>query len=123
MSEPDIVYRRAREILEPILAGRGLALAAECHYPESFGSAQADYKRKGLRVQLIWDGKDRWLWMTYAALEGNRYPRSDEYQSLEPLNDAAATPSTVLREGEAAERRIASLAERLTVFLDRDRAV
>ena len=123
MSEPDIVFRRAREVLEPILSSKGFTLAAEYHYPEVFGSAQADYKRKGLRLQLVWDGKDRWLWMTYAAPEGNRYPRPEEYRSLEPVSASPVTSAIVLREGEIAERRIAALAERLTAFLDRERAV
>ena len=121
MSEPDAVYRRAREVLEPILWNDGFRLAAECHYPESFGSAHADYKRRGLRLQLNWDGKDRHLWIIYARSEGNTH--RDEYRGLETEPEPVGTPAIFLREGPTAERRIAALAEKLVAFLDREGAV
>jgi hypothetical protein len=119
VSEPDIVYRRARETLDPILSEKGFTLAAECHYPESFGSADAEYKRRSLRMRLIWDGKDRWLWMTYAPQPGNSHPRSDAYRSLESGEQQAGTPARFLREGPTAEGRIGQLAAQLVAFLDR----
>jgi len=121
--EPDLVYRKARETLEPVLRNHGFELAAECYYPEAFGSAHAEFKRTGLRVRLVWDGKDRWLWMSYAPQEGDAHPKPGTYRSIGSPAEEASTPALVLRDGPTAERRIRQLTDQLVAVLDREAAV
>ena len=123
MTEPDPVYQYARRVLEPFLAERGFTLAAECHYPEAFGSAHADYRRRGLRLQLIWDGKDRWLWMTYAVQRENIHPQLADFRDLEASQSESLGPIHVIREGPLMEQRVAHLRAKLVAFLDRAPAV
>jgi hypothetical protein len=124
MSEPpDSVYQQARATLEPLLEARGFQLAAECHYPEAFGSAHAEYRRRGMRLRLIWDGKDRWLWMSHAPQANNAMPREDTYRDLEASDAGPAPSALMLRQGPAADGRIRQLIDRAVAFVDRASAV
>lgn len=123
MSEPDSVYQQARTTLEPLLEARGFKLAAECHYPEAFGSAHAEYRRRGMRLRLMWDGKDRWLWMTQAPQMNNASPLEDTYRDLETADEEPAPSALMLRQGPVADERIRRLVDRAVAFVDRVSAV
>src|SRR5918998_3883710 len=106
MSELDPVYRQARASLDPVLEARGFRLAAECHYPDAFGSAHAEYRARGIRLRLIWDGKDRWLWVTHAPQIDSAIPRDQSYKDLEASGAGSPPSARVLREGPIADERI-----------------
>jgi hypothetical protein len=119
MIEPDVVYQQARATLDPLLKARGFQLASECHYPEAFGSAYAEYRRPGMRLRLTWDRKDRWLWMTHASQVDKAIPPDDMYRDLE-ASDAGALPSALmLRKGPVTDERIRQLVDRAVAFVDR----
>ena len=114
MRNLDPVFRTALERLEPVLYKHGLSVAAEWHCPEAFGSAYVDYKRQNLRLRLMWDGKDRWLWAQYVRPEGNAHVPSEGYLALETELPAGSAQ----RLSEAlAGRRVDELAQRLHAFL------
>ena len=119
MPEPDSVYQQARATLEPLLEARGFQLAAECYYPDAFGSAHAEYRRRGMRLRLIWDGKDRWLWMTHAPQVENAMPREDTYRDLEASAPGSGLTALTLRQGPVADERIRQLIDRAVAFVDR----
>ena len=121
MRDLDPVFQAALDALEPILFASGLKLASEWHSPEAFGSAETEYARRGLRVRLTWDGKDRWLWVQYARPEGNAMARREAYRDLEAERNDLPTYSPRLT-GAIADERIRQLADRLTTFLDRGHA-
>jgi len=64
----DAVVARARELLEPLLEEHGYRLAAEYFAPAAFGSVHSDYGSQTHRLEMAWDGKDRWLWFRIQAL-------------------------------------------------------
>ena len=114
----DATYLRARDRLEAILDDQGFRLASEYHMPEAFGSAEAEYKRRGLRVRLTWDGKDRWLWFKVApAPETAVHPHPSTWRDLEIQIDAAPT-GAYLRDDTVVERRIQELERALRAYLD-----
>jgi hypothetical protein len=121
MRNLDPVFQVALEQLEPIFERFGFKLASECHHPESFGSAHAEYRRRGLRLRLVWDGKDRWLWVQYARSAGDSMPREQDYLGLETAADAA-TNRTHTTPPEMAGARVRELATRLEAFLNAERA-
>ena len=114
MRNLDPVFRTALERLEPVLYKHGLSVAAECHYPEAFGSAYVEYTRRNLRLRLMWDGRDRWLWAQYVRPEGNAHAPSESYLALEtelPVEGAQRLSEAL------AGRRVEELAQRLDAFL------
>ena len=108
----DPVFLRARTVIEDVLDSAGYHLAAEAHYPDAFGSADAEYRGRHERIRLVWDGKDQWLGLSVARpVASNQHPRASEWQALEP--QSAAAPQQFLRPGSAADARIAELREAL----------
>jgi hypothetical protein len=90
----------ARRLFDPLLASFGFALATEHSDHESFGSSWAEYRRRGLRFRLVWDGKDGLLLAQVADQDGQL--RTSEWQDLEQLvqgriasADAARRPERV----------------------------
>jgi hypothetical protein len=121
--ELDPVYLQALRELEPVLEQLGFELAAEHHYPDAFGSANAEYRRLGARVELVWDGKDRHLWLRGARVDGRAHASPAAWRDLEAEADGRPHASIVLRLGPVADARIASLAESLRAFGTAARAV
>ena len=114
----DPTYQRARDRLEAILDAQGFRLASENHLPEAFGSAEAEYKRRGLRVQLTWDGRDRWLWLKVAPVQESPNTRShpSTWRDLETVVNAV--PVGAYLQGDAiVERRIKELERALKAYL------
>ena len=114
----DSVYEAARSQLEPLLASAGFRLACETHIPEAFGSAEAEYKRRDLRIRLTWDGKDRWLWCKVASVSGDAHPPPGSWRDLEAAVNML--PSTAhLRSGPLTEKRIREIKDALCTYLAR----
>ena len=76
-------YRTIRDTLEAELDALGFRLDADTYHYSSFGSAQAEYHRRGLRLRLTWDGKDRWAWVVYAAQPTSAFPDPRSYRDLD----------------------------------------
>jgi len=113
----DPVYELARTRLEAILDPQGFRLASEYHMPEAFGSAETEYRRRGLRVRLTWDGKDRWLWLQVApTAEKNVHPLPGMWRDLEAAIDVTPT-GAYLREDAVVEHRIQELEHALRSYL------
>ena len=119
----DTVFLQARTALEPLLESKGFSIYGESHYPGSFGSAEAEYQRRGLRIRLTWDGKDRWLWLQVAPKDSNRLAKPSEWKDLEVELGAPAIAVGVLRPGALAARRIQELVAHAREFLNGDPAV
>ena len=108
----DPVFLLARTVIEDLLDSAGYHLAAEAHYPDAFGSADAEYRGRHERIRLVWDGKDHWLGLSVAhPVASNQHPRASDWQPLEP--QSAGAPRQFLRPGTAADARIAELREAL----------
>jgi hypothetical protein len=120
--ELDPVFLQARGAIEPLLESKGFSIYGESHHPGSFGSAEAEYQRRGLRIRLTWDGKDRWIWLQLAAKDGNRLVKPSEWKDLETALGAPAIAVGVLRPGPLADRRIEELVAHAREFLDGDTA-
>jgi hypothetical protein len=54
-------FQRAIAVLSPALGELGFELAVEHYDYLSFGSAYAEYRRRGLNLRLLWDGKEQAL--------------------------------------------------------------
>src|SRR6185312_17152580 len=106
----DAIYLAARAKLEVVLGQAGFHVAAECHYPDSFGSAQTDYRGRHQCVRLTWDGKDRFLGLSVARVTntGQRLA-PDQWHGLEPAH--AAAPVQFMQPGPSADARIAELTD------------
>jgi hypothetical protein len=99
----DPTCERARARLEAVLDEFDFQLAAEYHLREAFGSAEAEYKRRGLRVRLTWDGRDRSLWFEVAPASGpNVHPLPGAWQDLESASSAASSLGRMLRDEDSA---------------------
>src|SRR5256885_1439124 len=111
----DPVVARAREVLEPLLERRGYSLTAEYFGPAAFGSVNSEYGNRTHRIELAWDGRDRWLWLKVARVErdGHRVPL--QWKDLEGVLGLSPT-SQWLQLGSLAEERIQSLASALETF-------
>ena len=111
------IYLAARAEIEAVLDRAGFRLAGECHYPDSFGSAHADYRGRHQRVRLVWDGKDRFLGLSVApVMNSGQHPAPDHWLALEPAN--AAAPVQSLQPGAGADGRIAELRDALRSHLE-----
>src|SRR4051812_44925902 len=98
------IYLAARAAIEAVLDRAGFRLAGESHYPDSFGSAHADYRGRHQRVRLVWYGKDRFLGLSVARLTNpGQHPAPDQWHSLEPVE--ATAPGQSLQPGPGAEGR------------------
>jgi len=110
------VFRQAREAIEEVLDGARFRLASECHHPDAFGSARAEYRGRHERVRLTWDGKDGWLGLKVARpADSNQHPGSGGWRSL---SAATAAPQQFLRPGPSAGARIAELRGALVRHLE-----
>lgn len=118
----DIVVTRAREKLEPLLSRRGYSLRAEYLSPAAFGSVHSEYGNRTHRIELAWDGKDRWLWLKVGRVEKDGEPVPLRWQDLESVLGLTAAGQW-LRAGVVADERIRSLAGALQTFLDHDPAI
>ena len=55
-------FELMRRQLEPTLRSLGFQLAVERYDRAAFGSACAEYRRRGAELRLVWDGKEGALW-------------------------------------------------------------
>ena len=59
-------FLRAKERLDALTQANGLRFATLEHYPESSGHAFAEYAGRGQRLRLVWEGRERALWVESA---------------------------------------------------------
>jgi hypothetical protein len=118
----DPVVARAREVLEPLLERHGYKLTAEYFGPAAFGAVNSEYGSRTHRLELAWDGKDRWLWFKVGRVErdGRRIPL--EWQDLESALGLSPNGQR-LEIGGVAEGRIQALALALESFFHRAAAI
>ena len=114
----DPVYLAVREELEPALERLGYRLDEESHQFGAFGSAQAEYDRRGSRLRLHWDGKDRWAWVTVAPQPANAFPEPDTYRDIDQPFADSESPSPHLNTVEQGRDRAAELIARLSTTLN-----
>jgi len=108
-------FRLARSQLEPALASAGFRLATECYDPEAFGSVYTEYVGRGRRLRLIWDGKDRWLWIE-AGPAGEEHPSLADWHDLEREFEIASDRITPV-DAQTAPARLANLKSALDAML------
>ena len=114
--ELDPIFVQARTIIEEVLDAEHYRLASERHYPEAFGSSDAEYRGDHERIRLTWDGKDRWVGLAVARVTvPNQQPAPEDWGPLEPMHSSA--PNQFLRQGPGADARIAALCDALREHL------
>jgi hypothetical protein len=102
------VFAAARSAVEAVLDGAGYQLASEMHHPDSFGSAEAEYRGRHERIRLTWDGKDGWIGLSYAKIgSSNQHPSPEGWRPLD--QPAVDVPQLSIRPGPTADARIAQL--------------
>jgi hypothetical protein len=118
----DAVVIRARELLEPLLEQHGYRLTAEYFSPAAFGSVHSEYGSQTHRLEMAWDGKDRWLWLKVGRVErdGRRIPL--QWQDLETALRLKPKGQR-LEAGLVADDRIQALTVALRTFFDRADAI
>jgi hypothetical protein len=103
----------ARTVFDTLLASFGFKLSAEHVDYESFGTAWVEYYRRGLRLRLVWDGKEGFLLVLVANAEEQR--RTSEW--LEYLVRGKVSSADVAR----APERVAELSDLTRHFLNGQR--
>ncbi|HEX9755940.1 MAG TPA: hypothetical protein VGA42_09555 [Gemmatimonadales bacterium] len=63
-------FERARERLAPVLEAGGFRLVSLERDENASDSAFAEYFRRALRLRLVWEGRERVLWVEAARQEG-----------------------------------------------------
>jgi hypothetical protein len=63
-------FQRARAGLTPTLEACGFRLLSLEHEEEGNGNAFAEFGRRGLRLRLVWENRERALWVEAARTEG-----------------------------------------------------
>lgn len=111
----DPVVLQARAVLEPTLERLGFAIASEYYGPEAFGSINTEYRRRGHRVELAWDGKDRWLWLKVAPSGSNGMAVPQSWQDLEAAL-GMIPDGRFLQPGPSAAARVKQLEAALKQF-------
>ena len=115
--ELDPVFLAVLSVLEPALSELGFRLVSETHHFASFGSAETEYHRRGVRLRFIWDGKDRWTWLTAAQQPSSAFPRPDTYRDIDFPFVSGNTVAPSLRTPEQGHARGIELVARLTSAL------
>ncbi len=102
----------AKPVFDELLTGYGFRLAVEQYRHESFGSAEIEYVRRGLRFRLTWDGRDGILSVAVAEVSGHDH--ASEWSDLELLvsgqhvsTDEARAPGRVQQLRALADRFLA----------------
>ncbi len=111
------MLRALLDILEPELTALGFRLDSEVYHHAAFGSADLEYYRRGTRVRLTWDGKDRWAWMNLAAQPTSAVPSPNTYRHLDAGHVDPSSLSPRLATTEHTTIRAHELIERLRVAL------
>lgn len=65
-----VAFERARERLAPVLEAGGFRLVSLERDENASDSAFAEYFRRALRLRLVWEGRERALWVEAARQEG-----------------------------------------------------
>ncbi len=111
------VFQSIRDALEAELLTHGFHLASETIHYDAFGSGSAEYARRGMRVELTYDGKDRWAWVTYAAQPTPAFLDPMTYRDLDAGQPGSPTYAPSLRSPRQAAERAAQLISRLRLVL------
>jgi hypothetical protein len=113
----DPVLLAIREVVESDLDRLGFHLASEKLLYDAFGSATFEYHRRGTRLRLNWDGKDRWAWLNLAPQPTSAYPHPDTYRDIDAAFVAPNTMSPGLATTDQGLTRARELVSRLAVAL------
>ena len=111
------VFQTIRDALETELTTHGFRLASETIHYDAFGSGSAEYARRGMRVQLTYDGKDRWAWVSYAAQPTDAIPHPATYSDLDAGQPSTPLYAPSLSSPFQAAERAAQLIARLRAVL------
>ena len=115
---PDARFVAIRDRIEHVLPQYGFSLAFEAYHPEAFGSAVTEYRGRGQRLRLVWDGKDGLACLTVAEQRTNAFPQPDAYRDLEARAEGTGNPATAITSVALAESRAEVLCERLVACLE-----
>jgi hypothetical protein len=111
------VFQTIRDALETELMTHGFRLASETIHYDAFGSGSAEYSRRGMRVQLTYDGKDRWAWVTYAPQPTTAFSDPTTYRDLDAGQPGMPTYAPSLSSTSQAAQRAEQLIARLRIVL------
>jgi len=104
-----------KEALDPVLLAAGLRFAGMERLPDSSGTATAEYSGRGRRLRLVWEGRERALWID-AARERDAQIVS-RWTDIEWSLAGTALPVNC----ELSDDRIAELVLAAVEFLNRGR--
>ena len=107
----DPVFLAIRDVVERDLDRLGFHLASEKLLCDAFGSVTLEYHRRGTRLKLNWDGKDRWAWISIAPQPTNAYPHPESYRDVDA---PFVAPNTMSRFLTTTEQGLARAREQLT---------
>jgi hypothetical protein len=104
-----------REQLEPELVSAGFRLASDQFDPGAFGSALSEYRGPARRLRIVWDGKDRWLWIQVSR-PGKEHPAYNDWSDLE--HELGLRPQAIYAvDDHSLARRLSELRAALQAFL------
>jgi hypothetical protein len=67
MSEFAAILDPLRRDLDGVLNALGFRVELDRYHPEAFGSRTCEWRRGAEAIRVLWDGKERWLLVEYAA--------------------------------------------------------
>jgi hypothetical protein len=110
----DPVWTQCLQRIEPMLAAVGFRLASESAHYSSFGSAVVEYENARARIEVVWDGRDRWIDVRVAR--STRPHTWDAFEAL-PVEPPQSNPRAhVLRPGVIADEYIENIVRALQAF-------
>lgn len=69
-----VFFQEAKARFDRVLEAYGFRLAAEHYDYEHFGDGWAEYSRRGIRLRLVWDGRDEVLRLGFRRQMLSRIP-------------------------------------------------
>ena len=114
----DPVFLAIRDTFEPELDRLGFRIALESHQYDAFGSESLEYARRGARLRLQWDGKDRWAWVTVARQPSAAFPDPATYRDIDADFAAPNAVAPRLNTREAGVDRANEMLMRLSTALN-----
>lgn len=116
MSARPEAFERARSRVQPLLQGHGFRPLSLEREEDGEGNAFAEYGRGSLRIRLVWEGRERALWLEAARQAGTQVV--SRWQDVEWTVAGTRLP---LDPG-LDQARMERLADALTRFLDQPEA-
>ena len=112
----DPVFLQARDAIESVLSKYGFRVHRESSYPGAFGSAEVQYRHRAHWLQLSWDGKDRYLWLSGAvSRDQHTFPGAAAWHALDPP-PSTNRPALFLQPGPLTDARIREMLDQIELF-------